>query len=141
VGKGPEGNDLSPDGHELWAANSRDGSVSIIDVVSKRVAQTLDLKIRRSNRLKFTPDGKLVLISDLDAGELVVVDAAARKEVKRVPLGHQVEGILISPDGALAYVAVAGDDNITVVDLKTLAVVTRLQTGKGPDGMAWAAAR
>ena len=28
VGKGPEGFDLSPDGKQLWAANSRDGSVS-----------------------------------------------------------------------------------------------------------------
>src|SRR5215472_5478893 len=122
VGKGPEGNDLSPDGRELWAANSRDGTVSIIDVAQKKVVQTIDLNTRRANRLKFTPDGKVVLISDLDAGELVVVDAAARKEIKRVPLGHQVEGILVSPDGSRAYVAVAGDDHIAVVDLKTFAV-------------------
>jgi len=100
--------------------------------------QTIDLKTRRSNRLKFTPDGKLVLISDLDAGELVVVDATARKEIKRFPLGHQVEGIVISRDSSRAYVAVAGDDNIAVVDLKTLAVTARLETGKGPDGMAFA---
>lgn len=137
VGKGPEGMDLSPDGRELWAANSRDGSVSIVDVAQKKVAQTLDVHSRRSNRLKFTPDGKLALISDLDAGELIAVDASARKEIKRIPLGHQVEGILVAPDGSRAYVAVAGDDNIAVVDLKTLSVVSRLQTGKGPDGMAW----
>src|SRR5215472_14746300 len=126
VGKGPEGNDVSPDGRELWAANSRDGTVSVIDVAQKKVVQTIDLKTRRSNRLKFTPDGKLVLISDLDAGELVVVDATARKEIKRFPLGHQVEGIVISRDSSRAYVAVAGDDNIAVVDLKTLAVTARL---------------
>ena len=138
VGKGPEGMDLARDGRELWAANSRDGTVSIINVAQKKVVQTLDLKTRRSNRLKFTPDGKTVLISDLDAGELVVIDAATREEARRIPLGHQVEGILVAPDGARAYVAVAGDDNIAVIDLKTLSVVSRLQTGKGPDGMAWA---
>src|SRR6266568_7588996 len=32
VGKGPEGGDIAPDGREYWAANSNDGSVSIIDV-------------------------------------------------------------------------------------------------------------
>ncbi|MBV8206071.1 MAG: YncE family protein [Acidobacteria bacterium] len=138
VGKGPEGMDLAPDGRELWAANSRDGSVSIIDVAQKKVIQSLDLHTRRSNRLKFTPDGKRVLITDLDAGELVVIDAAARKELKRIPVGHQAEGILVAPDGAAAYVAVAGDDNIAVIDLSTLAVIRRLQPGKGPDGMAWA---
>src|SRR5437899_311852 len=65
VGKGPEGIDISPDEKEVWAANSGDGTVSIIDVASKKVTQTVDVKTKHSNRLKFTPDGKLVLISDL----------------------------------------------------------------------------
>jgi len=139
VGKGPEGFDLSPDGREVWAANSHDGTVSIIDVASKKVTQTLDLHTKFSNRLKFTPDGKLVLISDLGTGDLVVLDAAARKEVKRMSLGHGAAGILIRPDGSLAYVAVSRDNYVAVVDLKTLTVTGRIATGKGPDGMAWAA--
>ena len=137
VGKGPEALDLSPDGRELWTAHSRDGGVSIIDVASKKVALTIDLRTRRSNRLKFTPDGKLVLVSDLDAGELVVVDAASRKEVKRIPVGRMAEGILIPPDGARAYVAVAGDGAVAIVDLKTLSVSGKIETGRGPDGMGW----
>ncbi len=32
VGRGPEGFDLSPDGTQIWAANSADGTVSIVDV-------------------------------------------------------------------------------------------------------------
>jgi YVTN family beta-propeller protein len=138
VGKGPEGMDLSPDGKQLWAANSRDGSVSIVDIAGKKVVQTLNLGTKRSNRLKFTPDGKLVLISDLEAGELLVVDVAAHKEIKRIKLGKGLEGILIVPDGSRAYVAVAGDNNVAVIDLKTLEVTARLSTGTGPDGMAWA---
>jgi len=138
VGKGPEGGDLSPDGREYWAANSADGSISIIDVAQKKVAQTLDLKTGRSNRLKFTPDGKLVLVSDLGNHALVILDAALRKEIKRLNVGRQPEGILIVPDGSRAYVAVAGEDTIAAVDLKTLEVTARISTGKGPDGMAWA---
>ena len=138
VGKGPEGFDVSPDGRELWAAHSRDGGVSIVDLDQKKVTATLDLQTKRSNRLKFTPDGKTVLISDLDAGELLVVDVASRKAMKKIPLGRMVEGILIQPDGARAYVAVNGENYIAVVDLKTLAVVARIEPGRGPDGMAWA---
>ena len=37
------------------------------------------------------------------------------------------------------YVAITGDNNVAVVDLKSLELVDRLQTGKGPDGMAWIA--
>jgi YVTN family beta-propeller protein len=140
VGKGPEGIDLSPDGNQLWAAHSRDGGVSIIDTGAKRVIQTLDLATKRSNRLKFTPDGKLVFISDLAGGELVILDATTRSEVKRMKLGHSPEGILMVPDGSRAYVAVAGDNYVAAIDLKTLEVTGRISTGSGPDGMAWAEA-
>ena len=138
VGKGPEGFDVSPDGRELWAAHSRDGGVSIVDLEQKKVTGTIDLQTRRSNRLKFTPDGKLALVSDLDAGELLVLDVASRKVTKKIPLGRMVEGILMDPDGTRAFVAVNGENYIAVVDLKTLSVTRKLETGKGPDGMAWA---
>lgn len=138
VGKGPEGNDLSPNGRELWVANSQDGSVSIVDVAAKRVTATIDAGTKRSNRIKFTRDGKFALVSDLDAGELVVIDVATRKVAKRIPLGKMPEGILIAPDGARAYVAVNGDNQIAVVDLKSWQVVSRIAPGTGPDGMAWA---
>jgi YVTN family beta-propeller protein len=137
VGKGPEGFDVTPDGKELWAAGSRDGSVSIIDIFAKRVTHTFNVQTKRSNRLRFTPDGRLALISDLDAGELLVLERETRKELKRVKLGREPAGILIVPDGSKAYVAVTGDNNVAVIDLKTLALVDRLSTGIGPDGMAW----
>jgi YVTN family beta-propeller protein len=138
VGKGPEGFDVTPDGRELWAAHSRDGGVSIVDLEQKKVTGTVDLQTKRSNRLKFTPDGRTALVSDLDAGELLVLDVAARKVTKKIPLGRMVEGILIEPGGARAYVAVNGDNYIAIVDLKTLAVTGKIETGRGPDGMAWA---
>jgi YVTN family beta-propeller protein len=137
VGKGPEGFDVSPDGRELWAAHSRDGGASIVDLEQKKVVGTIDLQTKRSNRLKFTPDGKLALVSDLDAGELLVIDVPTRKVTKKIPLGRMVEGILMDPDGSRAFVAVNGANHIAVIDLKTLTVTRRLETGKGPDGMAW----
>jgi YVTN family beta-propeller protein len=138
VGKGPEGIDLSPDGTEVWTAQSRDGNVSIISVAAHKVAQTLTLNTKRSNRLKFSPDGRLVLISDLEGGELIALDAHSRKEIKRLRVGHMPEGILIAPDGSKAYVAVAGDGEVAVVDLSNLTIISRIPTGSGPDGMAWA---
>jgi len=138
VGKGPEGFDVSPDGKQIWASHSRDGGVSIIDIATKRVVNTFGVQTKRSNRLRFTPDGRLVLITDLDAGDLLVLDRATRKELKRIPVGRQCAGILIEPDSSRAYVAVTGDNNVAVINLKTLEVVARIQTGTGPDGMAWA---
>ncbi|HEY1481483.1 MAG TPA: YncE family protein [Candidatus Acidoferrum sp.] len=137
VGKGPEGIDLSPDGMEVWAANSGDGTVSIIDTATKKVKQTVNVGTKHSNRLKFTPDGRLALISDLGSGDLVVMDVASRKEVKRINLGKNAEGIQVLPDGSRAFVAVSGDNKVVLVDLKTCAVAPAAVQGKDPDGMAW----
>ncbi len=137
TGKGPEGMDLSPDGKQLWTANSGDGSVSIIDVATRKLVRTFDVGTKRSNRLKFTPDGKTVLISDITTGDLTVVDVATQKPRAKVALGAGASGILIPPGGGRAYVALAGEKRIAVVELASLQVGNRIETGRGPDGMAW----
>ena len=138
VGKGPEGFDVSPNGKELWAANSHDGTISIVDIASKKVTQTIDVHVKRSNRLKITPDGKLALVSDLETGQVVIVDVAARTEIKRLTPGTGAAGILTTPDGSRAYVAESRDGVIAVIDLKSLEAVATIKVGKGPDGMAFA---
>jgi YVTN family beta-propeller protein len=138
VGKGPEAIDIAPDGLEVWAGNSGDGTVTIIDTETKKVKDTVNVRTKHSNRLKFTPDGKQVLISDAGGGELVVLDAKSRNEVKRLKLGKSPEGILIVPDGSKAFVAVSGDNKVVVVDLRNLEVTATFETGNDPDGMAWA---
>ncbi len=138
AGKEPEGFDVSPDGKQLWAANSGDGTVSVIDIASRKVVQTFDVQAKHSNRLKFTPDGGHVLISDIGGGDFTVVEVPSRKVVKHISLGRATAGILVPPDGSRAYVAVASDSYVAVVDLKTLTVTGRIAVGKGPDGLAWA---
>jgi YVTN family beta-propeller protein len=140
VGEGPEGLDLSPDGRELWTAQFGDGGVSIIEVNAKKVIHRLDARTKRSNRLKFTRDGRYALISDLGAGELVVIDARTRAIAKRVRLGAMPEGILVPPEGDRVYVAVTGENRIAAIDVKTLEVMQTIATGRGPDGMAWISA-
>jgi YVTN family beta-propeller protein len=142
AGNGVEGFDMSPDGKEIWAANARDATVTIIDVATKHATQTVPIGVKGANRLKFTPDGKRVLISGLGAGaggiSLVVMDASTRKEEKQLSLGGGAAGILIAPDGSRAYVAVSTADKVAVVDLKTLEVMGQIVAGKQPDGLAWA---
>jgi YVTN family beta-propeller protein len=138
VGKGVEGIDISPDDKEIWAANAGDGTVSVIDSANSKVIHTFGARTKHANRLKFTPDGKLALISDPATGELVVVDTATRGITKMLNVGQGPGGILIVPDGSRAYVALAGDNAVAVIDLHTLEVSGKIPTGQGPDGLAWA---
>jgi YVTN family beta-propeller protein len=141
AGRGSEGFDLSPDGREIWAANAQDGTVTIIDVATKKATQTFPIPIR-GNRLKFTPDGERVLVSGGPSGSsgtnLVILDAVSHKEVRRFDFGGGSAGILVVPDGSRAYVAVSGKDKVAVVDLKRLEIDGYIATGRGPDGLAWA---
>ena len=138
VGKGDEGFDVSPDGRELWTANAQDGTLSVIDLTTRKVTATLDAKTSGANRLKFTPDGKLVLVSMLGNGNLVVYDAATRKEFKRIPIGHGAAGILMDPVANRAFISCGPDNYIAVIDLRTLEVSAHIDVGGEPDGLAWA---
>jgi YVTN family beta-propeller protein len=137
LGRGSEGFDVSPDGKQAWVANAWDGTVSVIDIEAKKVTATLQANARGANRLKFTPDGAKALISA--GAELVVFDVATRKELKRIHIGRAGGGgVLVQPDGQRAYVAFAGDGFVSVIDLKTLEVIAKIDAGANPDGLAWA---
>lgn len=141
VGRGAEGFDVSPDGTQIWAANAQDGTISIIDVASKKVTETLAANVNGANRLKFTPDGKHVFVSSLGAPKVAILDAATKRDVKRLETGRGAAGIQMQPDGTRAYVACTPDDYVAVVDLKTLDIAGRIEAGRQPDGLAWAARR
>ena len=138
VGRGSEGFDVSPDGTQLWTAASEDGSISIIDIIAKKLITRLDARVNGANRLKFTPDGKMVFVSSLSTGEVTVIDTRTHKEIKRLKPGHGAAGILMDPEGSRAFIACSADNYSAVVDLKTLTVTTHFEVGGVPDGLAWA---
>jgi DNA-binding beta-propeller fold protein YncE len=141
VSRGSEGFDVSPDGRLLWTASAGDGTIAIIDIASRQVVDKIGAGVNGANRLKFTPDGKWVLITSLGSGDLVIYDATTRKEAHRVRIGHGAAGILVSPDGARAFLGCTPDNYVAVVDLRTLEVIGHIDVGGGPDGLAWAVRR
>jgi DNA-binding beta-propeller fold protein YncE len=141
VGRGAEGFDVSPDGKQLWAANAQDGTISILDIAGKKVIDTLAADVRSANRLKFTLDGKRVLVSLLGGPELAIFDVTTRKTVKRLRIGHGAAGIQMAPDGKVAYVACTPDSYVAIVDLNSLEVTGHINAGKQPDGLAWVEAK
>jgi hypothetical protein len=142
-----EGFDVTPDGNELWTASPR-GKITIVDTVGKKVAQTLELpSVTGANRVKFTLDGKLALVSRLSIGRggagaaagvpsIIVFDRATRKEVKQVTTGGGVGGLLMQPDGSRAYGS--SREGVVAIDLKTMTVIGKIDVGPNPDGVAWA---
>jgi YVTN family beta-propeller protein len=105
-------------------------------------------------RVKFTPDGRYVLVSNMTSNEVAVFDAATRQEVHRIPMiedvvddtagrmsesyeGAAPAGILIHPNNRFAFISNTRADVVSVIDLNRWYVVTRLKSGREPDGMAF----
>lgn len=135
VSKGAEGFDVSPNGKELWTATPA-GILYIIDLDNKKVAATIDTKVKGLHRLKFTPDGKYVAIVSVKTGDLLFYDTKTRKEIKRIKTG-QGAGLLMDPIANRLFIACSPNDYISIIDLKTLEVSGKLEVGGRPDGMEW----
>lgn len=139
VVKGPEGMDLAPDGSELWVASRvADGGIAIINTATNAVVQTLPTTTKVANRVKFTRDGKFVLVSDTTGNTLLVYDAASKEMIKSIAMADGPSGILIAPDGQRAFVACAGAKKVQVVELTSFSITHEIETGNVPDGLAYA---
>jgi len=68
-----------------------------------------------------------------------VIDVAARKPFRTIQTTGSTEGLLMSPDGVHAYTTINDHDSVAVIDLKTFTITGEVKTGRGPDGLAWAA--
>jgi DNA-binding beta-propeller fold protein YncE len=137
VGQAAEGFAVSPDEQELWVGNE-DGTISIIDLTAAKAETSLAADVRGANRLKFTPDGSLLLVTTHTGKDLVVIDAHTRKLIKRIPIAqHGASGIQVQPDGTRAFVACPRDHYVAVIDLHQLTMVAKIDAGREPDGLAW----
>lgn len=137
VGKAAEGFAVSPDERELWVGND-DGTIFLIDLILNNHTATIDPGVRGANRLKFTPDGRYVLVTTHTGKDLVVIDAHAHTVVKRIPIEQRgASGIQVQPDGKRAFIACPRDHYVAVVDLTTLEMTGRIDAGREPDGLAW----
>ncbi|HOD50376.1 MAG TPA: hypothetical protein PK166_01215 [Candidatus Hydrogenedentes bacterium] len=134
-GEGVEGMAFTPDGKQLWALNQTGGSVTLIELATHTPLETFACP-GMPVRIHFSEDGTRAFIpSWTDKGELIVIDVAARKEIKRVPVGSFAIGIELSPDGKRLFVGCEHEDGVHVVNTDSLTVEKIIHTGNGPDPM------
>jgi len=88
----------------------------------------------------FSPDGRLVAVSDHTAGALVVVSASTRKVVREVRLRGRPAGVAWSADGRSVYVAECSAGTVAEVDLAGK-VRRRLRVPAWPTDLALAPRR
>ena len=120
----------------LYVTNTKSNSISIIDTNTFEVTGTIPLGQGKPNRIVFHPDGKQAWVVYDKSRDLGVVDAQARKLVKRVKIGGNPYNLSFSPDGRYLYVldwsSDASNDEIIVWDLKAEKIEWRLEVSTWP---------
>jgi YVTN family beta-propeller protein len=84
------------------------------------------------------PDGERLYVTGNSGsgGVIAVVNPATFRLAAVVRIGGQAQGITISPDGRLLYVAGTQDGTVAVVDTETLSPVATVKVGGMPQHIA-----
>jgi YVTN family beta-propeller protein len=94
--------------------------------------ETMGIQGSPSHGLAITPDGKLLWVASKWYGYVAAYSVPDYRLLKVVPVGSHPEWLTVPPDGRCVYVAVAGDDSVTVVDNRSFDVVTKIAVGAVP---------
>ena len=120
----------------LYVTDTKSDAISIIDTNTFEVVGTIPLGKGKPNRIAFHPDGKTAWVVYDKSHDLGVVDAEARRFVKRVKIGGNPYNLTFSPDGRYLYVldwsSDTSNDEIIIYDLKAERVDGRIEVSTWP---------
>jgi len=120
----------------LYVTNTKSNSLSIIDTNTLEVVGTIPLGVGKPNRVVFQPDGKLAWVVFDKSHDLGVVDADAKKLVRRVKIGGNPYNLAFTPDGRHLYVldwsSDTSNDEIIMYDLRAEKVDGRVEVSTWP---------
>src|SRR5712691_7685373 len=120
----------------LFITNTKSESVSIIDTDTLEVVGTIPLGRGKPNRIVFHPDGKTAWVVYDKSHDLGVIDAEARKLVRRVKVGGNPYNLAFTPDGShllvLDWSSDTSNDAVIFYALKAEKIDGRIEVSTWP---------
>ncbi|MGZ6804733.1 MAG: beta-propeller fold lactonase family protein, partial [Nocardioidaceae bacterium] len=153
---------LSPDGSLAYVTAEGTGVVYVVDVAALQAAGQLTsavpapgvatpvpvVGVNHPTGLALSPDGSLLAVTGTDSDNVAFLPLAAGVpgpaqvlHLSVVPrpdstMGSAPDAVAFGPDGRTAYVALAGDDAVAVVDVASRTVRGYVPTGWYPTAVA-----
>lgn len=108
------------------------GRFMILDAVKGIIVKEVEVPVMNHNAV-FSPDGKEIWTSQMDRnGKVLVLDAQTYAVKNTVRVGAEPAEVTFSADGSKAYVANGGDNNVSVINPSTKAVIATIPVGDNP---------
>jgi DNA-binding beta-propeller fold protein YncE len=122
---------ISHDGRFGYTANVKPGTVSVLDLTTRRLVKTIPIA-PRTQRISISNDDAMVFTSDQTVPRLAVIDTSTNKRCRWVTLPSIGYGSASTIDGHSLLVTLPNVGELAVIDLGKLRVVRTIKIGPRP---------
>lgn len=145
VGKKPISAIRIPGGQLALVSNSDDGTISVLNVASKAVSQTISLPPvggvpARPSGISILPDGTRAYVADhvaLPGSVVYIIDLTTMRATgTTLPVGDFPASVAVTPDGSQLWVSSWGSGRVDVFDTLTNVGVAAFNV-PSPNGVAF----
>jgi PQQ-dependent catabolism-associated beta-propeller protein len=130
------------DGRQVWVSSEIGGTVSVIDLASRKVLKKISFQIPGIRKesiqpvgIKLSKDGKRAFVALGPAARVAVVDTATLEIEKYLLVGQRVWNLAFSPDERRMFTTNGVSNDMSVIDLERLRVIKSVQVGRMPWGV------
>jgi YVTN family beta-propeller protein len=124
---------ITPDGTTIYAADSNQPQINVIDVATLAVVKNIPNPIGGDAfDLIVSPDGKNVYVSSNVTGYVTVVDTKTNTIDDNIFVFTNLGPLSITPDGKTVYVSNFSTSSVTPIDTQTHVVGAGILTGLSP---------
>ncbi len=127
--------DVSPDGKLLLAANRDNGSVTVVDTVTRKVLHEIKVG-EKPEGVSWIGNGPRAVVALYDESALCFFNAVTGAVGKKLPVGAEPYGIVTDAAGAIGWVTHEYPGTISTIDLQKEAVVRETKVGSHLRGIA-----
>jgi YVTN family beta-propeller protein len=130
---------FSPDGSRAYAADGPGSAIHAFTVQGKTLIEGQEIGIDGDvwpAGIAVSPDGARLYVAANLADTLYVVDAATRKVLGSVAVGHLPLDVALDHSGATAYVSSWGGTTVVPVDVASLTTREPITVGSHPSALA-----
>jgi YVTN family beta-propeller protein len=136
VGVNPEGLAVSPDGSQVWVADTGPqtglpslGAISVVSTATDKVTATLKLSVTDPRQIAFSPSGGTAYVTT--SVGVLVYNTASDRLVTLIPGLGDPEGVTVAPNGTV-YVTNTEQNVVDVISAATNRVTRTIAVGQLP---------
>ncbi|MEZ4899577.1 MAG: bifunctional YncE family protein/alkaline phosphatase family protein [Saprospiraceae bacterium] len=128
----PTGLDIDVKKKTIYVTTKDDSTLYVINTATKNIEKKIPLGTEAYTCL-LSPDKKSLFVSLWGARKVAIYATDDLRELGQITVGENPNELLLSRDGKLLYVANAGTNSVSVIDVRNRKIIETLQTALYPD--------